>query len=64
MTWARHASPRVDDGPFARARAEAVRKENIQKARAVHTVAGHSLDAEDCRHLLSMLGLDSLRTES
>ncbi|WP_018683718.1 hypothetical protein [Actinokineospora enzanensis] len=30
-----------------------------QQAQAARTVAGHSLDATDCRELLSMLGLSA-----
>jgi hypothetical protein len=58
MTWARHASPpQHEHGQFAKARALAKIDNNIQRGRAVRTVAGHSLDAQDCSNLLSMLGL-------
>ncbi|UGT42629.1 hypothetical protein LTV02_04205 [Nocardia yamanashiensis] len=30
-----------------------------QNALATHTVAGHALDAADCKYLLEMLGLDA-----
>jgi len=52
---------RHEHGQFARARAVAVIEENIQRDRAAHTVAGHALDADDCRQLLAMLGLDTAR---
>jgi hypothetical protein len=31
----------------------------VQNAAAARTVAGHAADAEDCGHLLAMLGLDA-----
>jgi hypothetical protein len=59
MTRVSHARTRSEQGQFAKARANAELHEDIQRGRAMHTVAGHSIDAEDCRHLLSMLGLDT-----
>jgi hypothetical protein len=59
MTRAAHVNTRHEQGQFARARAVAEIEEGIQRDRAVHTVAGHSLDADDCRQLLAMLGLDA-----
>jgi len=53
------ASIRHEHGQFARARAVAEIEEGIQRDRAMHTVASHALDAEDCRQLLAMLGLDA-----
>lgn len=59
MTAVSRTSTRYEQGQFAKARAEAELHEDIQRGRAMYTVAGHSIDAEDCRHLLSMLGLDT-----
>lgn len=46
-----------ENGEFERARVEAKSFEKVQRDRASRTVAGHSIDAEDCGSLLSMLGL-------
>jgi hypothetical protein len=62
MTCAPHASARHEQGQFAKARADAEVNEGIQRGRAVYTVASHALDAEDCRNLLSMLGLEARRS--
>ncbi|OZM70332.1 hypothetical protein CFN78_25765 [Amycolatopsis antarctica] len=52
----------VAGGEFERARAQAKSFENIQRDKASRTVAGHSIDAEDCSSLLAMLGLhDAVR---
>jgi hypothetical protein len=59
MSWAPHTSTRYEQGQFAKARAIAEIEETIQRDRAVHTVAGHALDVEDCRRLLAMLGLEA-----
>lgn len=41
-------------------RAESARRENtMNNGRAARTVAGHAVDAQDCRLLLEMLGLDT-----
>lgn len=57
MTWARHASPVDDQGWSAEARAaEQIRRE-VQAGKAAITVAGHSMDAAECKELLDMLGL-------
>ena len=41
-------------------RAENARRENtMNNGRAARTVAGHAVDAQDCRLLLEMLGLDT-----
>jgi hypothetical protein len=58
MTGVSRTSTRYEQGQFAKARADAELHEDIQRGRARYTVASHSIDAEDCRHLLSMLGLD------
>jgi len=58
MIRARHAGTRHENGEFQRARA----RERIQllalRGQAARTVAQQSADADDCRRLLSMLGLD------
>lgn len=61
MTWAPRTGTRHEQGHFARAREIAVIEECAQRDRAVHTVAGHALNADDCRELLEMLGLDGDR---
>jgi hypothetical protein len=41
-------------------RAENARRENVlHNGRAARTVAGRAVDAQDCRLLLEMLGLDA-----
>ncbi|MFI9009079.1 hypothetical protein ACIGNX_17820 [Actinosynnema sp. NPDC053489] len=42
---------------FADARAAANRVEAVRRDQAARTVAGNAVDADDCRELLSMLGL-------
>ncbi|WP_367138478.1 hypothetical protein [Saccharothrix sp. HUAS TT1] len=42
---------------FADARAAADRAETIQRSMAARTVVDNSVDANDCRELLLMLGL-------
>jgi hypothetical protein len=42
---------------FADARAAADRAETVQRSQAARTVADNSVDANDCRELLLMLGL-------
>ncbi|PPK65075.1 hypothetical protein V5P93_004181 [Actinokineospora auranticolor] len=56
-----------DHGPgtgvrFAEMKAVAARAETDQQVRATRLVAGNSLDADDCRELLSMLGLTGVET--
>lgn len=63
MTWARHASPTIEQGRFAEARASERMHQAVQNRKAARTVAIHSADTQDCANLLAMLGLDSL-TES
>ncbi|MFC0436942.1 hypothetical protein [Kutzneria buriramensis] len=46
---------------FADARASAEQAEAAQRRQAARLVAGKSLDADDCRELLSMLGLTGRR---
>jgi hypothetical protein len=60
MTWARHASPTVEQGRFAEVRASEKVHYAVQNRKAAHTVATHASDATDCANLLAMLGLDSL----
>lgn len=60
MTWARHASPTIEQGRFAEARASERVHYAVQNRKAARTVAYHSSDAQDCADLLAMLGLDSL----
>jgi cold shock protein len=58
----RLGGPRGATHSFADARAASDAIEATRRAQAVRTVAGNSLDAVDCRELLSMLGLDISRT--
>ncbi|MGQ0841827.1 hypothetical protein [Actinokineospora sp.] len=44
---------------FAKSRADALDQLTVQRGRAALTVADHSNDVEDCRRLLTMLGLDA-----
>lgn len=48
-----------EQGEFAEARAAERAETERLSTLAVRTVAGHSLDADDCAALLSMLGLDA-----
>jgi hypothetical protein len=59
MTWARHASPTLEQGRFAEARASERVHYAIQNRKAALTVACHASDPQDCADLLAMLGLDS-----
>ncbi|OLF11445.1 hypothetical protein BLA60_10735 [Actinophytocola xinjiangensis] len=60
MTWARHASPTIEQGRFAEARASERMHYAVQNRKAARTVAYHSSDAADCANLLAMLGLDTM----
>ncbi|HEX2133947.1 MAG TPA: hypothetical protein VHH15_20575 [Actinophytocola sp.] len=60
MTWARHASPTIEQGRFAEARATERVHYAVQNRKAARTVAYHSSDAQDCANLLAMLGLDRI----
>jgi hypothetical protein len=60
MTWARHASPTLEQGRFAEARASERMHYAIQNRKAAITVACHASDPSDCANLLAMLGLDQL----
>ncbi|TDV52276.1 hypothetical protein CLV71_105408 [Actinophytocola oryzae] len=60
MTWARHASPTLEQGRFAEARASEKMHYAVQNRKAARTVACHASDAQDCASLLAMLGLDQL----
>jgi hypothetical protein len=60
MTWARHASPIREHGRFAEARESEKIHCAIQNSKAIRTVADHATDADDCRRLLAMLGLDAV----
>ncbi len=44
---------------FTQARLDALDNLTAQRTRAARTVAGHSVDVDDCRNLLTMLGLDA-----
>ncbi|MDQ3404122.1 MAG: hypothetical protein M3548_12095 [Actinomycetota bacterium] len=44
---------------FRESRVDALNLMNAQRGRAALTVADHSTDVEDCRELLTMLGLDA-----
>jgi Family of unknown function (DUF6292) len=48
-------------GQFGRDRAANIRAETAQQAQAALTVAENAVDAEDCRELLFMLGLQDVR---
>jgi hypothetical protein len=51
--------PPREPGGFGE-RSENVRRQNaLHNDRAVRTVAARAVDAQDCRHLLEMLGLDA-----
>jgi hypothetical protein len=66
MNWAWHASNTSSKpvvSAFAKARAEAALQTTALRGRAVRIVAHQADDADDCRRLLSMLGLDDLLTE-
>lgn len=60
MTWARHASPTIEQGRFAEVRANEKIHYAIQNRKAALTVACHASDPQDCANLLAMLGLDSV----
>jgi hypothetical protein len=60
MTWARHASPTIEQGRFAEVRATERIHYAVQNRKAAQTVACHASDAQDCADLLAMLGLDTL----
>ncbi|MCT2586404.1 hypothetical protein [Actinophytocola gossypii] len=60
MTWARHATPTIEQGRFAEARASERVHYAVQNRKAARTVAYHSSNAQDCADLLAMLGLDRL----
>lgn len=51
--------PQREQGAFGE-RSENVRRQHaLHNDRAVRTVAGRAVDAQDCRILLEMLGLDA-----
>ncbi len=60
MTWARHASPTLEQGRFAEARASEKQHYAVQNRKAARTVACHAADVQDCANLLAMLGLDQV----
>jgi len=60
MTWARHASPTLEQGRFAEARASEKQHYAVQNRKAARTVACHAADVTDCANLLAMLGLDQV----
>jgi hypothetical protein len=59
MVLARHASHSSEQGRIAEARASEKVHYAVQNGRAARIVAGHAADAQDCRELLQMLGLDA-----
>ncbi|WP_410615556.1 hypothetical protein [Amycolatopsis sp. lyj-109] len=64
MTWARRSGSSLandEDSRMGVIRAEEAVRLGEQNDRAVLTVAGHSLDSEECAELLAMLGLDAGR---
>lgn len=58
MTWEWDTGTRQDNGVFERARANARQRLLVQRGQAARTVAQQAADPDDCRRLLSMLGLD------
>lgn len=58
MTWARHSSPDEEHGWSAEARAAERERREEQAGKAAITVAGHSINADECKELLDMLGLE------
>jgi hypothetical protein len=58
MIRAGHAGARRENGAFQRARAREQLHLLVLRGQAARTVAQQSADADDCRRLLSMLGLD------
>ncbi|WP_433591721.1 hypothetical protein [Nocardia sp. CA-145437] len=57
MGPARQTTLQPEQSGFSAAREAERAAEEERNALAAHTVAGHSLDAEDCAYLLRMLGL-------
>lgn len=54
-----HVPPQREHSGFGE-RSENVRRQNaLHNGRAVRIVAGRAVDAQDCRDLLEMLGLDA-----
>lgn len=58
MTWARHSGPDEEHGWSAEARAAERERREVQAGKAAITVACHAADADECRELLDMLGLE------
>lgn len=58
MTWARHSGPSEEHGWSAEARAAEQIRRDLQAGKAAITVAGHCADADECKELLDMLGLE------
>jgi hypothetical protein len=58
MIRAVHAGSRHENGAFQQARARERIRQVALRGQAARTVAQQSVDADDCRRLLSMLGLD------
>jgi hypothetical protein len=54
----RHVGIRHENGAFERARAREQLQQVALRGQAARTVAQQSANADDCRRLLSMLGLD------
>jgi hypothetical protein len=53
-----HVPPQREPGGFGERSANERRQNALHRGRAVRTVAGRAVDAQDCRTLLEMLGLD------
>lgn len=58
MTWAWHAGTRRENGAFEKARVREQLQLDTMRGQAARTVARQAADVDDCRRLLSMLGLD------
>ncbi|MPY81139.1 MAG: hypothetical protein GEV04_22465 [Actinophytocola sp.] len=58
MTWARHSGPDEEQGWSAEVRAAERERREEQAGKAAITVAGHSANADECKELLDMLGLE------
>jgi hypothetical protein len=63
MNWAWQSNPPHEEGEFAKSRAKARVDVLAMRDRATRTVAEQSVDADDCRRLLSMLGLDEVSAD-
>ncbi|QLY28068.1 hypothetical protein H0264_21975 [Nocardia huaxiensis] len=64
MTSTPHTTLAPEQSEFTAARAAEKAACARQNASAAITVASHALDAEDCKYLLAMLGLDATGQEA